>query len=285
MCDGLDRVFGGEGDKLLPPNRMRDQNKNMDRCPYLQRYMNEKGGNPVQRSHGVRQIAFLVLFSFSFSPFIVFSLKAQPSQSQAQTPLEITKIDLFERSGWESTQVSFHRFMLGMARKEAANTAQTEDLILDDDLGHACLKENICNVLNDGKYIGVILVFNAEDVVEKFIIEAYRRNSSREERSVWLSEMFSGNTRRLAADYSDNSRIRILGHADIYEVTMPEDTSVWRRLVLRSRKVAIQLTYRYSRPGLLVRAALTDGTLYAVPADAKPEFLTFEFVRPQTASK
>jgi hypothetical protein len=264
---------------------MTAQSKNMDRCPHLQRYMNAKGGNPVQRSRCVQRIIFLVLFSFSFSPFIASSLKAQTSQSLAQTPLEITKIDLFGCKGWESTQVSVRGFMLGMARKEAANTAQSEALILDDDLGQACLKEKTCNVLSNGKYIGVSLVFNAEDVVETIIIEAYRRNASREERSVWLSGMFLGNTRQLAADYSDNSRLRILGHADIYEVTTPEEPSVWRRLMRRSREAPIQLKYQYSRLGLVVRADMSDGILYPVPVSGKPEFLTFEFIRPQTASK
>jgi hypothetical protein len=264
---------------------MTARRKNMDRCPHLQRNMDEKEGNPVQRSRCVQRIIFQVLFSFSFSLFIVYSLKAQTSQSQAQTPLEITKIDLFGLKGWESTQVSVRDFQLGMSRKKAAHTAQSEELILDDDLGQACLKEKTCHVLNNGKYIGVSLVFNAEDVVEMIVIEAYRRNASREERSVSLSGMFLGNTRQLAADYSDNSRLRILGNADIYEVTTPEEPSVWRRLMRRSREAPIQLKYQYSRLGLVVRADLKGGTLHAVPASGKPEFLTFEFVRPQTASK
>jgi hypothetical protein len=131
----------------------------------------------------------------------------------------------------------------------------------------------------------VTLVFNAEDVVEKITVDAFKRNASREERSSWLSANPLGETRRLAEDYSENARIRILGHADRYKTKMPEGPSLWRRSVQYPSAKPVRCGFYYNRLGLILHAELTGEFITADPVGGRIEALTFEFVQPQPASK
>jgi hypothetical protein len=182
-------------------------------------------------------------------------------------------------------QVSVRGFRLGMERKEAVGNAQSEDLNLDDVVGQGCLKEKVCDVFSAGKPIGVALALNADDVVESITIDAFKRNTSRDERAAWLSTSLMGDTRNLAADYSENARIRTLGHADKYEAKVPGAPSRWSGRTVSPGVKPVRWNYYYSRLGLILHLEMTGTWITVDPAGATVQGLTFEFVRPQTAAR
>jgi hypothetical protein len=162
-------------------------------------------------------------FTLIFSSAIGLCLAASWTYPQGKTitavnpatPLEMTSLDLASVKVWNSNLVSALGFMLGMNRKDVYKIAQQQSLDLEDELGQACLNGKSCSVFSRGRDLGLTLSFNGEDVVDKVRITLFSRSVPKEDQSEWLARKFRGETYKLAADYSDNQRIRVLGLADV----------------------------------------------------------------------
>jgi hypothetical protein len=78
-----------------------------------------------------------------------------------------------DSKGWNSSEVRIAGFKLGLDRVEAFKTAQRAGVSLDDQSGLACLKAKSCQVLKDGKYRGISLQFDPEDVLEATALDEH----------------------------------------------------------------------------------------------------------------
>ena len=230
----------------------------------------------------VRSVALLAPSLAVTTGFFSDSTAAQSPQAPARPPLEITQVDLFSLKNWNSMQVSVLGLMLGMTRRETSMVALKNGLRLDDDLGHGCVKEQICNVLEGGRYNGVSLIYGENDVLGKIRIEAHLRHTSSEERSSSLVSRFRGETRRLFESYSDSVRNQILGPIDKMWVGKMERFSAWDERSSGLPLLAHRRGYQYRRYGLILYVDLHEP---AHGSDSDVEKLTIEFVPPAMLSK
>jgi len=232
---------------------------------------------PLVKCAGILASLFVVMTEF-FSA----STAAQSPQDQAQSPLEITQVDLFSIKNWNSMQVSVVGLVLGMTRQETLMIAMKIGLRLDDDLGQGCLKERTCNVFEGGKYNGVSLIYGESETVEKIRIEAHRRHASKEERSGWLVSRFQGATRRFVESYSDSVRNQVLGPIDAMWVGKMKPFPAWDAHSMGLELPAHRRGYQYRRLGLILYVDLQEPY---PQSDDDIEKLTIEFVPPRTLSK
>jgi hypothetical protein len=230
----------------------------------------------------VRSVALLAPSLAVTTGFFSDSTAAQSPQAPARPPLEITQVDLFSLKNWNSMQVSVLGLMLGMTRRETFMVALKNGLRLDDDLGHGCVKEQICNVLEGGRYNGVSLIYGENDVLEKIRIEAHLRHTSSEERSSSLVSRFRGETRRLFESYSDSVRNQILGPIDKMWVGRMKPFPAWDPRSAGGKLSASRRGYQYKKHGLILQVDLHE----PYPQDDNDiEKLTIEFVPPTMLSK
>lgn len=170
------------------------------------------------------------------------------------TPLEMTSLDLASVKVWNSNLVSALGFMLGMNRKDVYKIAQQQSLDLDDELGQACLNGKSCSVFSRGRDLGLTLSFNDEGVVDKVRIMLFSRSVPKEDQSEWLARKFRGETYKLAADYSDNQRIRVLGLADVEQAGR----------LSRTYSTFLSHEYQYRRRGLILHVDLLKPTGFSL---------------------
>jgi hypothetical protein len=210
------------------------------------------------------------------------SAAAQSPQNQAQSPLEITQVDLFSIKKWNSMQVSVLGLMLGMTRRETVMAALKAGLRLDDDLGQGCLKEKTCNAVEGDKYNGMSLIYGEDEILEKIRIEARIRHVSKEERSGRLVSRFQGETRRLFESYSDSVRNQVLGPIDAMWVGKMKRFPDWDPRSAGLDLLAHLRGYQYKKHGLILYVSLHEPD---PQSDDDIEKLTIEFVPPRTLSK
>ena len=172
--------------------------------------------------------------------------------------IEITGTDLFATDHWLSTQVSAKGLMLGMSRRWAVEVLAPQHLNLDDDSGQGCgSNSSVCYVLRSGIYTGMTVAFGDKDTIEKIAIDAYNRAASKDERSACISRDFLGKTRELVEDYSDNSRLRILGNAEEYAVKLPRFPRTRLLHSPRNDRLITHYQYLYIRRGLILHTYLS----------------------------
>ncbi len=231
---------------------------------------------------GLREcrIVALVTLVLVFGPY----LGAQTPSRAVYAPLEITRVDLFGMKGWTSRKVSVSGFMLGMSRKQAFQVLQHQPLRLDDDLGQGCLKEETCNALNVGQYIGLRLFFGGDnDTVEKITIETPSSDVPRADQSNWLVNRFLGQTLQFFDIRSDKLQsdpwVRLFGSPDSFwaGTYKPPKKSLFdppKSSGLPARG------YEYRRLGLVVRLKYGKSLPYprVLPA---PVNVAVDFVPPQ----
>ena len=210
------------------------------------------------------------------------SAAARSPQNQAQSPLEITQIDLFSVKKWNSMQVSVLGLMLGMTRRETLMVALKAGLRLDDDLGQGCLKEKTCNVVEGDKYNGMSLIYGEDEILEKIRIEARIRHVSKEERSGRLVSRFQGDTRRLFESYSDSVRNQVLGPIDAMWVGKMKRFPDWDPRSAGPHPLFHRRGYQYKKHGLILYVDLHEPD---PQSDDDIEKLTLEFVPPKTLSR
>lgn len=128
--------------------------------------------------------------------------------------IEITQVDLFTLKEWDSGQVAFSGFRLGMKRNEAFRNAQARELALDDDFGQGCLKAPTCYLLQSGRYIGLSMSFGIQDSIQRIRIETPSSDGSKKDRESWMVRKLRGQTSELFENYSDSLRARLLGIAN-----------------------------------------------------------------------
>jgi len=177
------------------------------------------------------------------------STGAGPAQN-AQSSVEITQVDLFSLKGWDSGQVTFLGFRLGMRRNEAFRNAQNRELTMDDDSGQGCLKAATCHLLHSGGYIGLSFSFGIQDTIQRIRIEMPSSYASKEQREAWLAAKIPGKTGELFEKYSDNMRARLLGVADASWFDAP--TTGRSPFSLQSAKQE----YQYYSKGLILHVRL-----------------------------
>jgi hypothetical protein len=171
-----------------------------------------------------------------------------------QSPIEITQVDLFSLRGWDSSQVTFLGFRLGMERNEAFRNAQNRGLTIDDDSGQGCLRAATCNLLKSGRYIGLSLSFGVRDSIRRIRVETPPTNASKEEKESWLITNMPGQTRELFEDYSDVLRARLLGvaNANWFDaprgITLPGDEHANQEFQYYSKGLILQVRSKETKP-------------------------------------
>ena len=214
-------------------------------------------------------------FLISIEPHLIF-----PAQVPASGDvIEITRTDLFATDRWLSTQVSVKGLMLGMSRRRAAEALAPQHLDFDDDSGRGCrFNSSVCYVLRSRIYTGITVTFGDKDTIEKIAIDAYNRAASKDERSACISRDFLGKTRELVENYSDFSRVRILGNADEYAVKLPQFPRTILPRFRSDRRLISHYQYFYIRRGLILHAYLSgwDGLEGQGPLDK----LVLELISP-----
>jgi hypothetical protein len=157
--------------------------------------------------------------------------------------VEITKKDLFEVKNWDGTQVDVLGFHLGMTRQEANVIAHRNglNLLIADVRGSATCSGEKCEVC-DAKVIcpGIILDFSQDHVVGVEVSRIPEYGALVVRRAA-ITKQFKSKTSLLFNHYSNDLRLKLLGHEDSRE--LPSDKNpLYQGMV----------TYKYLRLGVKV---------------------------------
>jgi len=186
-------------------------------------------------------LTVFLIFLVEAAPVLTTSLPKGAAPSAER--VEITKKDLFEVKNWDSTQVNVLGFHLGMTRQEANVNARRNELnlLIPDVRGSATCSGEKCEVC-DVRVVcpGIILDFDHNDRVVG--IEVLRiQDAAPAVREVAVVRRFKGKTGLLFNHFSNDLRLKLLGHEDSRE--LPSDKNpLYQRMV----------TYKYLRLGVKV---------------------------------
>ena len=196
---------------------------------------------PVSLRQKMLVLTVFLIFLVEAAPVLTTSLPKGAAPSAER--VEITKKDLFEVKNWDSTQVNVLGFHLGMTRQEANVNARRNELnlLIPDVRGSATCSGGKCEVC-DVRVVcpGIILDFDHNDRVVG--IEVLRiQDAAPAVREVAVVRRFKGKTGLLFNHFSNDLRLKLLGHEDSRE--LPSDKNpLYQRMV----------TYKYLRLGVKV---------------------------------
>ncbi|MGC2473181.1 MAG: hypothetical protein WA485_02510 [Candidatus Sulfotelmatobacter sp.] len=185
--------------------------------------------------------------------------------------LELTQVDLFSVSKWESKPIAIKGFTLGMTRAEAFTLAKTLSLRLVTETPRtvgetngACRSDEIsCSVYRvNGPWIGMNLWFNAVDRVGKITV-SMPADAVPEVKAASVAHEFKGLTYELFNNYSEALRQRVLGFIEAKErqrTNIPGDTEV-------------VLDYTYPRLGMVVHLTIDKRDHPPKPFDLQVDFV------------
>jgi len=215
----------------------------------------------------LRTVLLVMLWAAHYSP----SSCGEPLQN-AQPAIEITQVDLFSLKGWDSSQVAFFDFRLGMRRNEAFRNAQNQELTMDDDSGQGCLKAASCHVLKSGGYIGLSLSFGVSDSIQRITIVMPSSSGSKGEKEDWVVTKLRGQTRELFENYSDSLRARLLGIANANWFDAPRGMPPYDGHTIDGHTIQ---EYQYYSKGLIlhVRSKATKPSKMPQKTQVTAEFL------------
>jgi hypothetical protein len=119
--------------------------------------------------------------------------------------LEMTEIDVFAKSDWNSEDVTILGFGLGMSRHDAGEKARKQGLILD------CV--DYCDVCNGQKTLckGIGLYFDKDNHVRSIFVVRPIAEASTTLRKFSVTEQFKGKTYQIFHQYSNALRLKLFG--------------------------------------------------------------------------
>jgi hypothetical protein len=152
-------------------------------------------------------------------------------------------MDLFEIKTWDSTRVDVVGFRLGMTRQEANANAHRNGLhLIVFDLGETPCSGEKCEVC-DVKMVcpGIVLDFSHDDHVTGVEVSKIPEDGAAVVRKAAITSRFKGKTRLFFNRYSNDLRLKLLGHEDSRD--RPSDKNpLYKGMV----------TYKYPRLGVNV---------------------------------
>jgi len=182
----------------------------------------------------------VLLFFIASSTFWICPV---PASAAGGERLELTQKDLFEAVNWDSTRVDILGFHLGMTRQEANEDAQRNSLrlVIPDVRGTTTCSGEKCE-LCDAKFVcpGIMLDFDHDGKVVG--IDIFRiQDAAPVVQKAAIINRFKGKTRLLFNHYSNDLRLKLIGHEDSRQ--LPSDQNpLYHGMV----------TYKYPRLGLNV---------------------------------
>jgi hypothetical protein len=191
---------------------------------------------------------------------------------QKESPIELTKQDLFSLKDWQHRPVMVDGFMLGMTRAEALATAHAGNIELYQNtivakgpVQESC-KGASCSVGKvNGDWIGLDIGFGAADRVTTITVSV-PEDAYPEVKKVNIAREFKGLTYQFFNQYSDSLRTQILGTAkgkETHDVLSTGPDSFYTHI-----------EYDYLSCGVIVHVTVSK-------QDPKPFDLAMDFVVPQ----
>jgi hypothetical protein len=119
--------------------------------------------------------------------------------------LEMTEIDVFAKSNWNSEDVTILGFGLGMSRHDAEEKARKQGLMLD------CV--DYCDVCNGQKTLckGIGLYFDKDNYVRSIFVVRPIAEASTTLRKFSVTEQFKGKAYQIFHQYSNALRLKLFG--------------------------------------------------------------------------
>lgn len=141
------------------------------------------------------------------------------SAQVGQTPVELTQVDLFSLPDWQHRPVAVDGFFIGMARKEAMQSATQHgvELIRPKVRPTCCPVSDVYQAVGKyhghGNFTGIRLYFDEADRISKIGIEI-SEGMDPDVKEANITRKFKGLTSQLFTHYSDGLRQQIFGIAN-----------------------------------------------------------------------
>jgi hypothetical protein len=194
---------------------------------------------PIKLSAKIILWPVFLIFFICVVPVVPVPTPAAPSTER----VELTRKDLFEAVNWDSTHVDVLGFHLGMTRHEANDNAHRNglSLVIPDVRGAGTCSGEKCE-LCDAKFVcpGIMLDFAHDDKIVGIDILRIQDAAAVVQKAAIINR-FKGKTSLLFNHYSNDLRLKLLGHEDSRE--QPSD---------KNPLYQGMMTYKYLRLGVTV---------------------------------